>query len=114
MSLTLEPQPLPLQEGADGVVRIGGTRVTLDTVIGAYRRGATAEEIAQAFDTLCLADIYAVVSYYLGHTEEVDQYLREREAAAERVRRENEHRFPPDGIRDRLVARQRGPGDSQC
>lgn len=114
MSLTLEPQPLPLQEGADGVVRIGGTRVTLDTVIGAYRRGANAEEIAEAFDSLRLADIYAVISYYLGHTEEVDQYLRERDAAAEQVRRENERRFPPDGVRDRLLARQRRPGDSRC
>ena len=72
MSLTLDAQPLPMQETADGVVRIGGTRVTLDTVIRAYRRGASAEEIARAFDTLRLEDIYAVLSFYLRQTEEVE------------------------------------------
>src|SRR4051794_23894818 len=114
MSLTLEAQPLPMQETAEGVVRIGGTRVTLDTVIGAYRRGATAEEIVQAFDTLRLEDVFAVLAYYLRHTQEVEQYLREREAVSEQVRRENERRFPPDGLRERLLARKRVLGEPSC
>ena len=114
MSLTLEAQPLPMQECPDGVVRIGGTRVTLDLVIGAYRRGATPVEIVQAYDTLRLQDVYAVLSYYHGHPDEVDQYLREREMAAEQVRRENERRFPPAGVRERLLARQRGQNEPPC
>jgi len=114
MSLTLEDQPLPMQETAEGVIRIGGTRVTLDTVLGAYCRGASAEEIARAFDTLRLEDIYAVLSYYLRHTAEVEEYLRQREAAAEAVRRENEKRFPPDGLRERLLARRHDRSEPSC
>ena len=114
MSLTLEAQPLPMQETAEGVIRVGGTRVTLESVIRAYSRGAAAEEIAQAFDSLRLEDVYAVLSYYLRHREEVDDYIRERKAVSEAVRRENERRFPPDGVRERLLARRRATGEPAC
>lgn len=113
MSLTLEAKPLPLRQAADGVIRIGRTRVTLDSVVRAHRQGASAEEIAAAFDSVGIEDIYAVLAYYLAHRTEVEQYLAEREAEAERVRRENEARFPPRGVRERLLARKRGP-DQQC
>ena len=33
MSLSAISQPIPLQADTDGVLRIGGTRVTLDTVV---------------------------------------------------------------------------------
>ena len=44
-----------------------------------YKEGATAEQIVSAFDTLRLADVYTVIAYYLEHTGEVEQYLREEE-----------------------------------
>ena len=43
MALTIEPAPVPLRTDADGVVRVGRTRVTLDTVVAAFEEGATAE-----------------------------------------------------------------------
>ncbi|MEW5830264.1 MAG: DUF433 domain-containing protein, partial [Chloroflexota bacterium] len=52
MTLEIETQPLPLAVDIDGVVRISGTRVTLDTVIYAFLDGATAEEIAQQYPSL--------------------------------------------------------------
>lgn len=106
MSLTLEPQRLPLQEDPDGVIRVGETRVTLDTLVVAFREGATAEEIAQRYGSLELADVYAVIGYYLRHPVEVAAYLSRREAEAEALRRSNETRFDPSGIRDRLLARR--------
>jgi len=42
---------------ADGVVRVGGTRVTLDTVVRAFLRGTAAEGIAQQYRSLSLADV---------------------------------------------------------
>ena len=45
MSLVVEPEPVPLVTGADGVVREGDTRVSLDAVIAAFLEGATAEEM---------------------------------------------------------------------
>ena len=90
----------------DGVLRIAGTRVRLGTVIGAFNSGYSAEEILLKYPSLNLTDIYAVITYHLWHREEVDRYLAERQEIAEQVRRENERRFPPQGIRERLLARR--------
>lgn len=109
MSLTVTDQPLPLAIGQDGTVTIGTTRVTLGTVIGAFNDGATAEEIAQQYPTLELADIYAVVAYYLRQRDVVEQYLAARAAHGAQVRAENERRFDPVGVRDRLLARTKAP-----
>jgi hypothetical protein len=38
MSLVLESQPLPLQADTEGIIRVAGTRVTLDTVIAAFTK----------------------------------------------------------------------------
>lgn len=99
-------EPVPLRIEADGTVRVGKTRVTLDILVGAYNMGYSAEKIARSYSTLQLADIYAVLSYYLRHREEVDAFLREREAEAEELRRKIEELCPPDGFRERLLARR--------
>jgi len=105
-TLQIQPIPLPVALDMDGVARVGGTRVTLDTVVRAFLRGATAEEIAQQYPSLSLSDIYATVSYYLQHREEVDKYLERRKKQAQTVRLENEKRFDARGIRERLLARK--------
>ncbi len=109
MSISLAAETVPLRIDAYGVVRVGGTRVTLDTVIGAFAEGATSEEIVQRYPSLALADVYCVIGYYLRRTEEVDAYMRDRRKEAAAVRHENETRFDPQGIRDRLLARRAGP-----
>ena len=107
MSLALASEPLPLATDRDGVVRVGGTRVTLDTLVYAFNEGASAEEIAFRYPSLDLADIYAAITYYLQNRAEVESYLREREARANQVRQENQARFDPKGLRERLLARRR-------
>lgn len=99
-------EALPLATDHHGVVKVGGTRVTLDTVVYAFQLGASAEEIALRYPALTLADGYAAISYYLHHSGEVDEYLRRRERAAGEVRRENEARFDSAGVRERLRSRQ--------
>lgn len=54
---------------------VGGTRVTLDTLVAAFDAGATAEEIAQQYPSVALADVYAVIAYYLLHQPEIQAYL---------------------------------------
>jgi uncharacterized protein (DUF433 family) len=108
MLLEIAPEPVPLTTDRDGVVRVGSTRVPLDTVVAAFHTGATAEEIAEQYPTLDLVDIYAVIAYYLRHRGEVEEYLRVRERDAVEVRAENEARFDPVGIRERLLARRNG------
>jgi uncharacterized protein (DUF433 family) len=101
------PQPVPLTSDDTGAWRVGGTRIPLERVIEAYKDGATPETIVRWFDSLRLADVYAVLSYYLNHTDEVEAYLREREAVAAEVRRKIEAGQPPrPGLRDELLARR--------
>jgi len=107
---SLTADVLPLATDADGVVRVGKTRVSLDIVIAAFSEGATAEEIVQRYSSLDLADVYQVISYYLRRRPEVEAYLREREAQADAVRAQNEALFDPHGVRDRLLARRHHRG----
>jgi uncharacterized protein (DUF433 family) len=106
MALSFVAEVLPLQVCADGVVHVGKTRVTLDTVIGAFADGATAEEIVQQYPSLCLAHVYQVIGYYLRRPSEVEAYLAQRKSQAKATRKENESRFDPEGVRDRLLARR--------
>jgi uncharacterized protein (DUF433 family) len=107
MSLTITTERVPLAADTDGVVRVGSSRVTLDTVVAAFREGMTPEGIVEQYPSLRLGEVYSVIGYVLNHPEEVESYLRRREAVAEAVRRESEARFDPTGIRDRLLARRR-------
>ena len=106
MSLTISAEPVPLETDADGVVRVGDTRVSLDSVVFAFNEGSTPEEIVQQYTTLDLADVYAVIGYYLQHRAEVEEYLAARRVQRDEIRREVETRFDPHGIRDRLLARR--------
>jgi uncharacterized protein (DUF433 family) len=96
---------VPFVSDPHGTVRIGSTRVTLATVISSFQEGATAEEIVYQYPTLELADVYAVISYYLKHRTAMEEYLLAQQQLAEQVRQQHEMRFPQQGIRDRLLAR---------
>lgn len=97
---------VPVHTDADGVIRVGGTRVTLDTLVAAFDAGATAEEIVQQYPSVGLADVYSVMAYYLRHQSEIRAYVARRQHEAAEVREENERRFDPSGRRDRLLARR--------
>jgi uncharacterized protein (DUF433 family) len=105
-TLMIEAKPVPLEVDADGVARVGGTRVTLDTVVAAFREGATAEEIVYQYPSLDLADVYAVIGYYLQRRSDVETYLRQRQQQSDEARGQNETRFDPRDIRERLLARR--------
>lgn len=86
-------------------MRIGSSRVSLDSVIHAFKQGYSAEEIALDFDSLTLGEIYSAINYYLQNKEEVEKYLAERAEQNEQVRSEVETRFDPTAIREQLLAR---------
>lgn len=110
MSLTIGAEPMPLQADTDGVVRIGCTRVTLDTIVVAFQQGATAEEIAQQFPTVMLSDIYAVIAYYLRHRKEVEAYLAEGDRQGDMLRQKQAAKSERQEMRDRLLARRTSSG----
>jgi uncharacterized protein (DUF433 family) len=100
------PKPVRLVEG--GTLRVGNSRVSLDSVIYAFNRGENVAEIQHSFDTLTLAEIHGAISYYLHNKAEVDKYLERRELDFEKRRAEDRAR--PDHItREMLLARKNDP-----
>lgn len=87
---------IPLRMDEHGAIRVGGTRVTLDTIIARYHQGDSPEAIHEGFDVLPLNDIYAVIAYYLAHRDELDAYLQRRDEEAERIRQEVEAGYTPE------------------
>jgi uncharacterized protein (DUF433 family) len=110
MALSPVTEVIPLSADAEGIMHVGNTRVTLDSVIAAFADGATAEEIVHQYSSLQLADLYSVIGYYLRHTADVDAYLRQRRVQRDAQRQENEARFDPQGVRQRLLARRARQG----
>jgi uncharacterized protein (DUF433 family) len=106
MTLVVAAEPTPLETNIDGVVLVGKTRVTLDTVVTVFNQGMTAEEIVYRYPSLKLADVYATIGFYLNHHHDVEAYLQQRRTQAQEVRKMNEAKFDPQGLRDRLLARQ--------
>lgn len=102
MTLDLEPATLPLRPDPHGVVRVGGTRMTLESVLHAYLDGESAEGIAERFPALYLADVHATIAWFLRHRTDAEAYLAaaHAEAAAQSA--------SPDaaGLRARLLARR--------
>ena len=108
MEIILQTEAPPLRRDMSGALRVGHSRVLLELVIRAFQDGATPEAIAQRYPTATLADIYAVIAYYLRHREAIEAYLAEREQRAKEVRQRIESRQGDlADLRSRLLARQR-------
>src|SRR6266567_2128965 len=108
---TLIPKAPPLEVDENGVVRVGQTRVTLDTVIKQYLMGNSPEQIVDSYDTLQLADVHAVISYYLSNRSEVDAYLEEQDKLAEQMQRQIESKTGTwTELRAKLIERKEQMG----
>ena len=97
---------IPMAQDENGVYRIGGTRVTLDLVVGAFNRGATVEEIVHKYDALKLPDVYQVIGYYLKHADELAEYFEAR-ARTEDALLTSHPDWAPKGLRERLLDRRK-------
>lgn len=99
-------EAVPVAAGEDGVIRVSGTRVPLEIIIATFHDGATAEEIAQQYPSVPLSDIYQLIGYYLRHAPDLEPYLNRQQTERADIKRANESRWSPDGIRQRLLARR--------
>jgi uncharacterized protein (DUF433 family) len=111
MTFTARTEAPPLREDSSGALRVGESRVFLELVIRSFQDGATPETIVQRYSTLALADVYAVIAYYLRHRIEVEAYLAHREKKAEEARiRIDAQQGDLSEIRARLIARREATG----
>lgn len=101
-----ELPPIPLQVDPYGIIRVVGSRVTLDSIIAVFDRGSTPEEVVQSFPSLTLGDAYSILAWVVSHRVDVDSYLRRRGVDEATSREDAELRSPTAGLRERLVARR--------
>jgi uncharacterized protein (DUF433 family) len=73
-----------------GVYRVGDTRVSLDSVVIAFRDGASAETIRDHYPSLTLEHVYGAIAYYLGHMDEIDRYLKQQDEVWEYWRKRSQ------------------------
>lgn len=107
MSLVLECETPPLCEDETGAIRVGNSRVLLETVIRAFQDGATPEAIVYRYSTLSLSDVYNTIGYYLRHQDSVEAYLSQREQLADAVQQRLSSTQPDlSFIRSRLLSQQ--------
>jgi len=84
-------------EKRDGGFWVRGTRVSLDSIVYAFRRGASPETIKLRFPVLTLEQVYGAITFYLARQTEIDEYLKHSEeqydeakqASHEELRKEN-------------------------
>lgn len=62
-------------EQRDGGYWIMGTRVSLDSIVEGFNRGAAPETIRRSFPLLSLEEVYGAITFYLAHEKEIDEYL---------------------------------------
>ena len=77
-------------EQRNGGYYVAGTRVSLDSVVYEFRRGAAPETILRSFPlTGSLERVYGSITFYLANKQEVDQYLERQQELWKKSRAEN-------------------------
>jgi uncharacterized protein (DUF433 family) len=99
-AVAIEPEPVPLIKDAAGRLMIKSTRVPLDTLVAAFKRGESPESVQESYPTVPLADVYAVLAYYLNDCAGVEVYITEQERrGAEAQGRGHARAKSPGGLR---------------
>jgi uncharacterized protein (DUF433 family) len=88
-------------EERDGGYYVAGSRVSLDSIVHAFRRGDSPETICQNFEVLRLEQVYGAIAYYLANQADIDAYLIHRDKKWESERR-NAEPLPGD-LREKLM-----------
>jgi hypothetical protein len=102
---------VPLWEDPPGVFRVGKSRVLLELVLNAFKRGDSPEGIVRSYRSLQLADVYTVISRYLATPAPFEEYLRRCDEDAEAVRCKLEPAGMSGGVtKEELLARARAKG----
>lgn len=73
-----------------GRPRIAGMRISVQGIAALYKDGLTPEEIAEEFEFLTLAQVYAALTYYHANKAEIEGYLEADKALYDQL--EAEHR----------------------
>jgi uncharacterized protein (DUF433 family) len=81
-------------EQRDGAYWIAGKRISLASVVYAFKAGAAPESILRSFPLLTLEEIYGAIAFYLSNQKQIDEYLRDREADFDQQRQRERETDP--------------------
>ncbi|MGL5811483.1 MAG: DUF433 domain-containing protein [Nocardioides sp.] len=101
----IEPGPVPLVRDQAGRLMVPGTRISLGVLVAAFKRGESPEAVHDNYESVPLADVYAIFSYYLRHRAEVEEYLAEQEREGAEAQARIEAEYPSEGLRAKLLGR---------
>ena len=112
---TVDFEPLtvtvPLSEDPPGVLRVGDSKVLLELVLRAFRRGDSPEAIVRCYRALRLVDVYAILTRYLANPAPFNEYLRRCDEEADAMRRQLEAAGITSHLsKDELLGRARARG----
>jgi uncharacterized protein (DUF433 family) len=91
----------------DGVYYVRATRISLDSIVYAFREGCAPESIREDFEGFGLPQVYGAIAFYLDHQSEVDSYLTRRKQQWDELERQGVPPSPDlqariDRARDRI------------
>ena len=69
----------------NGAVRVRNSRVTLETIVIRMQGGDTVDKIHEGFPTVSVTQIKEILTWYFDNKAEVDEYIQQVQAGAERV-----------------------------
>jgi uncharacterized protein (DUF433 family) len=92
-----------------GVMRIGNSRVTLDSIVAGFEQDHPPQTLQQQYPTLSLDEVYGAITYYLAHTDEVHTYLRRQDELWEAWRAKSATRSSPVVERLRALRASKAP-----
>jgi uncharacterized protein (DUF433 family) len=95
-----------------GVMRVGASRVMLDSIVASFEQGYSAETIQQQYPALSLEEVYGAIAWYLAHTDEVAQYLQRQQAVWDQWRAKTAEQPSPAIQRLRALQARKVPGAS--
>ncbi|MGE0826392.1 MAG: DUF433 domain-containing protein [Candidatus Binatia bacterium] len=95
-----------------GVMRVGASRVMLDSIVASFERGYSAETIQQQYPALSLEEVYGAITWCLAHTDEVAQYVRRQQTVWEQWRTQTAARPSPVIQRLRALQTRKTQGSS--
>jgi len=96
-------------EQRNGGYYIADKRVSLDSIVYAFQRGASPESITRSFPIVTLEEVYGALTFYLANKDAVDEYLKREESEFEKLREQRRaanpelHRKLEEAMREREV-----------
>ena len=93
-------------EQRDSAYYVRDTRISLDSIVYAFREGSSPETICEDFPGLTLPQVYGAIAYYLDHQADIDAYLAQRKERWAELERQGTP--PGQDLLDRMERARRG------